>query len=356
VIENPSELALPRRRRSPFSRALRTEVRDVPRALEQPSWPRKTDLARPTWSSSASAASRVTRRGAPTRAIRPCGRASSSRHLPPRGALAWRPSTTPAPACGPNRTCARCHQVLFSRLSLYLGGRTSRPAESARERRAAVTSAPARRATSARRVQHRDELRRCHDPHAEDAPDKLAALAGPKGNELCAGCHADKRGDESLAGPLAPSSGRRGCRLPQLPHARREHGPRLSTDPLSSHRIADRSHAASKRSPARMRALPYRQTVGELVSTMERCGQALRPRPPHRALWRHEDIAAPATVLYGKAHEQAAALTYWARTGRRWGRMSGDISTVARELTNRYPSFATSRARRSAPSPDDLAR
>jgi predicted CXXCH cytochrome family protein len=39
----------------------------------------------------------------------------------------------------------------------------------------------------------------CHDPHAADPAEKMAALERPSGNGVCTRCHEDKRGDANLA-------------------------------------------------------------------------------------------------------------------------------------------------------------
>ena len=38
----------------------------------------------------------------------------------------------------------------------------------------------------------------CHDPHRDDDPDDLAALATPAGNATCTKCHPDYAGREAL--------------------------------------------------------------------------------------------------------------------------------------------------------------
>src|SRR5207253_4748546 len=93
-----------------------------------------------------------------------------------------------------NRVCARCHQVLFSRYPFTWEGemrRGGRPGGSS------ITSGEARDfllGGCARGM----SCTTCHDPHAEDRPQKLARLATPEGNGVCTTCHADYQGAEAL--------------------------------------------------------------------------------------------------------------------------------------------------------------
>src|SRR5262249_54879237 len=83
-----------------------------------------------------------------------------------------------------NRTCARCHQVLFSRYPFtWEGGRRARDPggssiHSGEGRDFLLGGCSRELACTA-----------CHDPHGEDSRAKLVALATPAGNGVCTRCH-----------------------------------------------------------------------------------------------------------------------------------------------------------------------
>jgi hypothetical protein len=97
-----------------------------------------------------------------------------------------------APGRGPitraeaiNRTCARCHQVLFSRYpftwegGLRHGGAPGGSSTNSGEARDMLLGGCSRAL----------DCTACHDPHRDDDPEDLAALSTPAGNATCTKCH-----------------------------------------------------------------------------------------------------------------------------------------------------------------------
>ena len=230
--------------------------------------------ARRTSSRSASAASRATAAAASTS---PNVRAKPS--FEPRArSLARAPSSWDAKrrrrprARAINRACARCHQVLFSRYPFtWEGGQRRR-----RSRRQ-----PHQLGRGARLPARRLRARRCRArpatiPHAGDAHASLRrAATRRRGTRVCVGCHAQLRGAERrCARTRTTTPAGAGARVPRLPHAAQEHGPRLRAHPLPPHRLADRSGARRGRPAARVRALPRRQAASASSSTRWSAGGA----------------------------------------------------------------------------------
>lgn len=202
-----------------------------------------------------------------------------------------------------NHTCAKCHTVLFSRYphtweggrrrGPVLGGSTTNSGEGRDYQLGGCATAMA--------------CTTCHDPHAEDRRDKLAAMATPAGNAICARCHQELAAAvEAHSHHRAGSSGTScvGCHMP-----RKNMG--LDYELVRYHRIG------SPTAPARVTgdrplecALCHAdQTVESLVSTMEQWWHRSFDRQALRALY-GEDLGVNvmrATVVRGKPHEQAVA-------------------------------------------------
>jgi predicted CXXCH cytochrome family protein len=104
------------------------------------------------------------------------------------------PSATPTRAEQINRTCAQCHNVLFSRYSYtWEGGlRRNGPGGSS------VNSGEARDMLLGSCA---EELActSCHNPHSRDNPDALARMRTVSGNSLCTSCHDHLSAPEALA-------------------------------------------------------------------------------------------------------------------------------------------------------------
>jgi predicted CXXCH cytochrome family protein len=227
-----------------------------------------------------------------------------------------------------NRICARCHQVLFSRYPFtWEGGQRSAHAGGSH-----ISSGEARDfllgdcAGSLSCVA-------CHDPHAEDAPAKLAALGSADGNRVCLGCHRQLETSTALAAhthhaPLGAGSVCINCHMP-----RKNLG--LGYNLTRYHRIGSPTETSRVEGdrPLECALCHVDKTVEQLVSSMERFWGKHYDRDRLVALYGDlQSLPLVATVTRGKPHEQATAI---AVLGER--RVSSATRVVASEIVNSYP-------------------
>ncbi|HEX3905657.1 MAG TPA: cytochrome c3 family protein [Polyangia bacterium] len=228
-----------------------------------------------------------------------------------------------------NRACARCHQVLFSRYPFtWEGGqrRGDSPGGSS------ITSGEGRDfllGGCARQM----SCVTCHDPHGEDRRADLDRLATPAGNGVCVRCHAQYAPPAALAAhahhdPNGAGGSCVGCHMPRknmgLGYAlTRYHRIGLPDDPVRVER--DR--------PIECALCHADKTVGDLVSTMERWWGRRYDRAALAALYGSLG-ARPleATLVRGKAHEQAVALATLGAA-----QVTAAAPAVARQLVNPFP-------------------
>jgi predicted CXXCH cytochrome family protein len=227
-----------------------------------------------------------------------------------------------------NRTCARCHQVLFSRYPFtWEGGeRMDGPGGSH------ISSGEARDfllggCTTAL------SCTSCHDPHAADSKERLEGLAGAAGNELCSKCHARYRGAEAVRAHTHHDPNGEGavCINCHMPKKNMGLGYNLSR----YHRIGSPTEKArvERDRPLECALCHADKTVESLVSAMERFWNKSFDRERLRSLY--GDLSAPvleATVTAGKAHEQATAMYALGEH-----RVKSATQLVAGQLLNRYP-------------------
>jgi predicted CXXCH cytochrome family protein len=231
-------------------------------------------------------------------------------------------------AQGINRTCARCHQVLFSRYPFtWEGGQRNSNAGGSH-----ISSGEARDfllggcAGSLSCVA-------CHDPHAEDAPAKVAALASPEGNRVCLGCHQKLDTTAALAAHThhTPSGAGSVCINCHMPKKNLGLGYNLTR----YHRIGSPTETSRVEGdrPLECALCHVDKTVEQLVTSMERFWGKRYDRDRLVALYGDlHALPLMATVARGKAHEQATAI---AVLGER--RVSSATRVVANEITNPYP-------------------
>ena len=229
-----------------------------------------------------------------------------------------------------NRTCARCHQVLFSRYPFTWEGGVRRggpvPGGSS------ITSGEARDFLlgGCARVM---ACTACHDPHAEDRQEKLRWLQTVAGNVVCTGCHPAYAGAEALRrhahhDPGGAGASCVGCHMP-----RKNMG--LGYALTRYHRIGSPtdSERVEKDRPLECALCHADRSVGALVADMERLWGKRYDRTALTRLY--GDLGANAllaTVERGKAHEQAPAM---AVLGER--RMSAALPSIARQLVHPIP-------------------
>ncbi|MCE9573388.1 MAG: hypothetical protein K8W52_09540 [Deltaproteobacteria bacterium] len=228
-----------------------------------------------------------------------------------------------------NRTCARCHSVLFSQYTwTWEGGRRGDDVPGG----SAINSGEGRDfllggcATQL-------ACTRCHDPHAADAREKLDALAGPTGNALCASCHPALATEAGLRAHShhepGPGSSCVGCHMP-----RKNLG--LAYTLSRYHRIGsptDDARVLGDR-PLECALCHGDQSVEQIVTTMEGWWGKRYDRARLRAMY-GDDLgvnALAATLARGKPHEQAAAIGALGEQ-----RVVSAVPAIATQLTNTYP-------------------
>ncbi len=228
-----------------------------------------------------------------------------------------------------NRTCAKCHTVLFSRYPYTWEGQTRRhdPGGSS------INSGEARdfqlgACNSQLSCTH------CHDPHSEDPRSALQALEGSKGDELCSGCHADLRSEAARRAHSHHAPDNAGSHCVNCHMAKKNMG--LAYDLTRYHRIGsptDRERVEGDR-PLECALCHMDKSVEELLSTMERFWGKRYDRQALRRLY-GPDLsinAVVATLASGKPHEQGTAVALAGHDARRdW------LPLVVRQLGNDYP-------------------
>ena len=228
-----------------------------------------------------------------------------------------------------NRTCARCHQVLFSRYPFtWEGGRRQKDPggstiNSGEARDFLLGACSQKMACSA-----------CHDPHGEDSREKLAALATPAGNGVCTKCHDKCTQPEALRAhahhdPAGAGGSCVACHMP-----RKNMG--LGYSLTRYHRIGsptDRARVEGDR-PLECAICHTDWNVDKIVADMERLWGKHYDREKLRRLYGSE-LAVPAlktTVVRGLAHEQGTALTILGEK-----KDTGALPEITHELLNPYP-------------------
>lgn len=232
-----------------------------------------------------------------------------------------------------NRTCARCHQVLFSRYPFtWEGGLRRGGAGGAAPGGSSMTSGEARDfllGGCARRM----SCITCHDPHAEDPPGALARLVGPAGNDICTRCHPAYEAPAALRAhshhdPTGPGGSCVACHMP-----RKNLG--LGYALTRYHRIGsptDRSRVEGDR-PLECALCHADRSVASLVDAMERFWGKHYDRAALRELYGDLDaLPLVATLARGKAHEQATAAAVLGEA-----RVAGALPAVAHQMLNPFP-------------------
>ena len=250
-----------------------------------------------------------------------------------------------------NRTCARCHQVLFSRYPFtWEGGRRQKDPggstiNSGEARDFLLGGCSTTRGAEAPRPVEQSSsgphpplgvmaCTDCHDPHGEDSRDKLAALATPAGNGVCTRCHDKYTQPEALRAhakhdPAGAGGSCIGCHMP-----RKNMG--LGYSLTRYHRIGsptDRARVEGDR-PLECALCHTDWTVDKIVADMERLWGKSYDREKLRRLYGYE-LAVPAlktTVVRGLAHEQGTALTILGEK-----KDTGALPEITHELVNPYP-------------------
>lgn len=207
-----------------------------------------------------------------------------------------------------NRTCAKCHTVLFSRYPYTweggvrgskgstLGGSTTNSGEGRDFQLGGCASQMA--------------CTTCHDPHAPDPAAALAQLATPAGNKTCTACHSAYATEEAVARHSHHAAGSAGSACVACHMPKKNMG--LDYGLVRYHRIGsptDKVRVEHDR-PLECALCHAEQSVEALASTMERWYGKRFDREALRGLY-GDDLGVNtirATLRRGKPHEQAVAI------------------------------------------------
>lgn len=228
-----------------------------------------------------------------------------------------------------NRTCMRCHTVLFTRYAhTWEGGHRYRNPGGSN-----INSGEARDFMLGGCASELS-CTSCHDPHAADSPDALRALAGDAGTRLCTSCHSDLGSREAVAAhshhdPDGEGASCIGCHMP-----RKNMG--LGYRLTRYHRIgtpADRVRVENDR-PLECALCHTDRSVASLVETMERWWGRRYSRDRLRGLYGRNLSVNPlrVTLRRGKPHEQVVAAAVLGESRDRTA-----AGAIAQHLTHPYP-------------------
>ena len=236
---------------------------------------------------------------------------------------------TPTRAEDVNRTCAKCHTVLFSRYPYTWEGHTRQS-----EPGGSTTNSGEGRDFLLGACSHELTCTTCHDPHAEDAPARLARLGEPAGNGVCTSCHAAFTTPAALTAHSHHPAGSSGSACLACHMPKKNMG--LDYELVRYHRIGsptDRERVEGDR-PLECALCHTDRTVDQIVSTMERWWNKRYDRRALGRLYGAELRVNPLamTLLGGKPHERAVAATALSHAGR-----SDMLRPIAATLDDEYP-------------------
>ncbi len=228
-----------------------------------------------------------------------------------------------------NRSCERCHTVLFSHYRATWEGGSLGPSPGG----SSITSGEARDFLLGG-CSKQMSCAACHDPHTKDSRAHLDALAGPAGTRLCTSCHDRYRDPAAIAAHThhAPDSAGSQCIECHMP--RKNMG--LAYTLTRYHRIGsptDRARVEGDR-PLECALCHADKSVAELVTTMERWWHKRYDRGALQRLYGPDLSVNPAvaTLERGKPHEQAVAISIAGRA-----KMRVALPLLVRQLDNPYP-------------------
>ncbi|CAN5840199.1 hypothetical protein BH11MYX3_BH11MYX3_43120 [soil metagenome] len=228
-----------------------------------------------------------------------------------------------------NKTCAKCHTVLFTRYPwTWEGGERSKNAGGS------TTNSGEGRDFQLGGCASQMTCTTCHDPHAADAPGAMAALATPAGNKVCTGCHPAYSTDAAVTQHSHHAVGSAGTSCIACHMPKKNMG--LDYALVRYHRIGSPTDARRVQNdrPLECALCHADKSVDALVSTMESWWKKRYDRAALSTLY-GPDLgvnAISATLFRGKPHEQAVAI---ATLGERRDRAA--LATLAPNLAHAYP-------------------
>jgi predicted CXXCH cytochrome family protein len=235
----------------------------------------------------------------------------------------------PSQAQDVNRTCAKCHTVLFSQYPFtWEGGqRRADPGGSTTnsgEARDFLLGGCASAMTCST----------CHDPHGEDSKARLAELGTVRGNGVCTTCHERLAARSALAehthhAPEGEGSACLSCHMPKKNMG-------LAYEFTRYHRIGsptDEARVLGDR-PLDCSLCHADRTVDQIVTTMEKWWKKRYDRARLRRLYGQDLRVNPVrvTLAFGKPHEQALAAALAASHG-----VPDTLDATLALLANPYP-------------------
>ena len=196
-----------------------------------------------------------------------------------------------------NHTCAKCHTVLFTRYPWTWEGGERR----SRDPGGSSISSGEGRDYQLGGCSSQMACTACHDPHTQDSPDKLRALATHDGDRICEQCHPGKGKDHThhdSVGCIACHMAKKNMGLDYV--LNRYH--RIGSPTDDKRVLRDR--------PLECALCHSQWSVDKIVTQMEAWWSKKYDRTALRALY-GDDLgvnAIRATLARGKAHEQAVAI------------------------------------------------
>lgn len=238
------------------------------------------------------------------------------------------PGVEPTRAGWINRTCARCHTVLFSEYRYtWEGGERERSPGGSN-----INSGEARDFILGG-CADRMACTSCHDPHAESRRERLDELGTVAGNGVCTACHEGLKTAAAVSKhthhrPKSEGSACLSCHMP-----RKNMG--LAYRLTRYHRIGSPNDPVrvEKDRPLECALCHADRSVGSLVATMERWwGRRYDRRKLHELYGRMGANPLVATLVYGKPHEQATAAAALGERGE-----GTNLRFIADQLAHGYP-------------------
>ncbi len=235
----------------------------------------------------------------------------------------------PTPAQDVNRTCAKCHTVLFSQYPFtWEGGeRRDNPGGS-------TTNSGEARDFLLGGCQSKMDCTSCHDPHGEDSRSDLEQLGSVAGNRVCTGCHQQFVGARQLRAhthhaPRGEGSACLSCHMPKKNMG-------LAYDFTRYHRIGsptDEARVLGDR-PFDCSLCHADRSVDQVVSTMERWWGKRYDRARLKRLYGRDLTLNPVqlALIGGRPHEQALAADIAVKQ-----RLPDTESAIVSLLSNQYP-------------------
>jgi predicted CXXCH cytochrome family protein len=236
---------------------------------------------------------------------------------------------TPTHAEDVNRTCAKCHTVLFSRYPYTWEGhaRKSEPGGSS-------TNSGEARDFLLGGCNHELACTSCHDPHTEDSPVTLGKLAEPASNGVCTRCHTQYASEVATAAHSHHPFGSTGSACIACHMPKKNMG--LDYDLARYHRMGsptDRERVEGDR-PLECALCHTDRSVEQIVKTMERWWHKRYDRPALARLYGGDFRVNPliVTLAFGKPHERAVAAATLSHAGR-----TDLLAPIAATLDDDYP-------------------